>query len=572
MGAPIVGLVLAAGAGRRYGGPKILVPEFLEAAVAALRGAGVAEIGIVTGAARPPMPAGARELHCKGWESGMGASLRCGLESLPPETGRVVVHVVDCPDIGPSVTERVLGHDPKTPARAVFNGRPGHPVVIPAALVPEILAALDASAGANDFLRTNGVALVECSDLASGQDIDFPPASLTPSRQAIMKEILSEIADWPEPFAVATVVETWSSSPRSPGAAMAVDARGRVVGSVSGGCVEGDLYTRCEEVLETGHPQLAAYGLADDDAFTIGLTCGGTVRVFVRRVDPQSEGIQALCDRTSQGLPTAVATVVEGGHVGSELVIGERLISGTTGSGPLDEAITHGAQGLLEQGRSTILRLGADGQRRREDLAVFVESYRPPPRMIVFGATDFAAATATVGKFLGYRVTLCDARPVFATPARFPQADEVVIRWPHEYLAETEVDSRTAICVLTHDPKFDLPLLERALRTSAGFIGVMGSRRTHEERTSQLRARGVGDHELARLSSPVGLDLGARTPEETAVSIAAELIARRWGGTGLPLGALDTPIHHDSSPTPKPKAPLGRILASFDGVLAAPMS
>jgi xanthine dehydrogenase accessory factor len=166
---------------------------------------------------------------------------------------------------------------------------------------------------------------------------------------------------------------------------------------------------------------------------------------------------------------------------------------------------------------------------------VFVNSFAPAPRMLVFGAIDFAAAVARVGKFLGYHVTVCDARKVFATASRFPDADEVVVDWPHRFLAGTEVDARTVICVLTHDPKFDVPLLEVALRTPAGYIGAMGSRRTHEDRLGRLREAGLTSAELSRLRSPIGLDLGARTPEETAVSIAAELIQLRWGGTGQAL-------------------------------------
>jgi xanthine dehydrogenase accessory factor len=164
--------------------------------------------------------------------------------------------------------------------------------------------------------------------------------------------------------------------------------------------------------------------------------------------------------------------------------------------------------------------------------------------MLVFGAIDFAAAVARAGKFLGYRVTVCDARQIFATPARFPEADEVVVDWPHRYLARTPVDERTVICVLTHDPKFDVPLLEVALRTPAGYIGAMGSRRTHEDRLARLREAGLSTAELARLRSPIGLDLGARTPEETAVSVAAELIQLRWGGSGRPLTATSGRIHH----------------------------
>jgi xanthine dehydrogenase accessory factor len=165
--------------------------------------------------------------------------------------------------------------------------------------------------------------------------------------------------------------------------------------------------------------------------------------------------------------------------------------------------------------------------------------------MLVFGAIDFAAAVARIGRYLGYRVTVCDARPVFATEKRFPDADEVVCEWPHEYLARTKVDERTVITVLTHDPKFDVPLLEVALRTPAAYVGAMGSRRTHDDRIARLRENGMTDADLARLRSPIGLDLGARTPEETAVSIAAEIISLRWGGTGRPLGETSGEIHRE---------------------------
>jgi xanthine dehydrogenase accessory factor len=177
---------------------------------------------------------------------------------------------------------------------------------------------------------------------------------------------------------------------------------------------------------------------------------------------------------------------------------------------------------------------------------VFVQSYAPPPRMLVFGAIDFAAAVARVGKFLGFHVTVCDARPVFATENRFPGVDEVVVDWPHRYLARTTINARTVICVLTHDPKFDVPLLQVALRTPAAYVGAMGSRRTNDERLKRLREAGVTEDELARLHAPLGLDIGARTPEETAVSIVAEIIQHRWGGTGQPLNSLDGPIHHDA--------------------------
>jgi xanthine dehydrogenase accessory factor len=178
-----------------------------------------------------------------------------------------------------------------------------------------------------------------------------------------------------------------------------------------------------------------------------------------------------------------------------------------------------------------------------EAVTVFVEAFAPPPRMLVFGAIDYATALVSMGRFLGYRVTVCDARPVFATARRFPAADEVVCEWPSRYLARVPVDRRTVICVLTHDPKFDVPVLRLALRSPAGYVGAMGSRRTHEDRLRRLREDGLTDAELARLRSPIGLDLGGRTPEETAVAIAAEIIQTAWGGSGAPLGRAEGRIH-----------------------------
>ena len=205
------------------------------------------------------------------------------------------------------------------------------------------------------------------------------------------------------------------------------------------------------------------------------------------------------------------------------------------------------ALGLLEHGTNSLVHLGRDGERRKEDVAVFVESFASPPRMLIFGAIDFAAALARLGSFMGYHVTVCDARSLFATEARFPEADEVVVDWPHKYLAKVDVDSRTVICVLTHDPKFDVPVLEEALKTDAAYIGVMGSRRTHADRHQRLREQGITEKQLLRLSSPIGLDLGARTPEETAISIGAEIVAQRAGATGRPLSELTTSIHRPTS-------------------------
>lgn len=243
--------------------------------------------------------------------------------------------------------------------------------------------------------------------------------------------------------------------------------------------------------------------------------------------------------------PVAVATVVDGPGRGGKLLVTPEEHIGTAGNPDLDRAVVEAARGLLEGGRTEMVHLGPRGQRRMDEVSIFIQSFAPPPRMYVFGAIDFASAVARIGKFLGYRVTVCDARPVFATRERFPTADEVVVAWPDEFIKSAPVDRRTVICVLTHDPKFDVPVLEVALRLpELDYIGVMGSRRTHHDRVRRLREAGLTDKELARLSSPIGLDLGARTPEETAVSIAAEIIARRWGGDGRPLSQTDGRIHH----------------------------
>jgi xanthine dehydrogenase accessory factor len=372
-----------------------------------------------------------------------------------------------------------------------------------------------------------------------------------------VRDILGQIEKWwdaGETFGLATVVRTFHSAPREPGAAMAVSAGGEVTGSVSGGCVEGAVYELAQQVCQTGQPVLQRYGISDDTALSVGLTCGGIIEIFVEPVSKElfpELGDVARAIKDAQ--PVAVATVIAGpGATGARRVIEP----GTDGAGPgaqrgtlaagerLDDAVDDDARGMLAQGLTAVRHYGAHGERRGDDLSVFVQSFAPPPRMLVFGAIDFAAAVARAGKFLGYHVTVCDARAVFATHARFPDADEVVVDWPHRYLARTPVDERTVICVLTHDPKFDVPVLEVALRTPAGYIGAMGSRRTHDDRLARLREAGLSDGELARLRSPIGLDLGARTPEETAVSVAAELIQLRWGGSGRPLTDTAGRIHH----------------------------
>jgi len=355
-----------------------------------------------------------------------------------------------------------------------------------------------------------------------------------------------------ETVGVGTVAATFSSAPRAPGAAMLVGEDGTVTGSVSGGCVEGAVYELAGEVVADRTPVLQRYGVSDDDAFAVGLTCGGIIDVFVEYVNAATmPELGEVIRSVHEGEPVAIATVTQ--HDEDPALLGRRMIvrpdrvTGDLGSERIDHSVTDDARGLLANGRSGMLYYGPDGQRRGEGMAVFVNSFEPRPRMLVFGAIDFAAAMARMGAYLGYEVTVCDARQVFATTTRFPDADEVVVDWPHRYLrAEADagrIGPRTAIMVLTHDPKFDVPLLEVALRLEVGYIGAMGSRRTHDDRMERLREAGLTEPELKRLASPIGLDLGARTPEETAVSIAAELISSRWGGTGRSLSDMDGRIH-----------------------------
>ncbi|MCV7445200.1 XdhC family protein [Mycobacterium paraense] len=376
-----------------------------------------------------------------------------------------------------------------------------------------------------------------------------------------MRDVLAQLVSvWRagDTAGLGTVVRTFRSAPRPAGASMVVAPDGTVAGSVSGGCVEGAVYDVATEVAKTGTPRLERYGVSDGDAFAVGLTCGGIIDVFVEPISRATfPELGAVADDIGENRPVAVATVI--GHPDARWV-GRRIVvrpdptspvAGSLGSTRADAAVADDARGLLAVGRSEVLKYGPDGQRLGDGMEVFVSSFAPRPRMLVFGAIDFAAALAQQGSFLGYRVTVCDARAVFATPVRFPTADHVVVDWPHRYLAAQAqagaVDENTVICVLTHDPKFDVPVLEVALGLPrVGYIGAMGSRRTHDDRMSRLRAAGLTDAQLARLSSPIGLDLGARTPEETAVSIAADIIAKRWGGGGRPLTETTGRIHHDA--------------------------
>jgi xanthine dehydrogenase accessory factor len=358
-----------------------------------------------------------------------------------------------------------------------------------------------------------------------------------------MRDLLDDIARWRsggKRVALARVVGVDGSGPRDPGAAMAVSEDGEVAGSVSGGCVEGAVVTEALDVLATGRARRATFGYSDDEAFAVGLTCGGTVHLFVEPLP------DAVADAVAAGSPVVVASVVAGPDAGSHLVVrADGAPIGTLGNDDLDRVVARDAVGALAAGTTATRHYGPCGEARQDEVEVFIEAFGPPPRMVIFGAVDFTGALARTAKVLGYHVTVCDARSVFATNQRFPMADDVVVDRPERFLAAlgATLGPRDAVCVLTHDHKFDVPAITAALATEVGYIGAMGSRRTHAERLERLRSEGVTDDQLGRLMAPIGLDIGARTPEETAIAVCAEIIALRTGRRVPHLKEGAGPIH-----------------------------
>ncbi len=388
-----------------------------------------------------------------------------------------------------------------------------------------------------------------------------------------MRDVLDVVARWlaaGQRVALGRVVDLEGSGPRDAGAAMAVNDQGEVAGSVSGGCVEGAAVAEALDLLgverpdlgllppgdgsadgaEVGEPRLVTFGYSDDDAFAVGLTCGGTVHLFLEPLDhPGGLGphLGRIGDDLRARRPFAVATVVDGPGLGRSLAVGrDGEVVGTVGDEGRDHAVARDAVGELGVARSGLRHYGSRGEADEAAVTVFIESFAPPSEMLVFGAVDFTAALARVARTLGYRVTVCDAREVFATPERFPEAHEVVVDWPHRLLEAVGhgLGPADAVCVLTHDAKFDVPAIRAALATDVGYIGLMGSRRTHDRRRARLADEGVTDPaDLVRLHSPIGLDIGARTPEETAVAIVAEIIALRSGRPAPHLRDTAGPIH-----------------------------
>jgi xanthine dehydrogenase accessory factor len=311
-----------------------------------------------------------------------------------------------------------------------------------------------------------------------------------------MREVLGELNEWTEAgedIALATVVETWGSSPRPLGSKMVVTRSGKMAGSVSNGCIEGAVFEEAQKVLKSREPKIAAFGVADDVAFEVGLACGGHIEVFIEPLAPVHKRLIAMLETNE---PATLRT---------NLVTGDtELVEGTPP--------------------------GVELARRDGDW--FTEPFRRPARLIIIGAIHIAIPLHRLAKLMGYRITVVDARAKFATKERFPEADELIVAWPDEAIAGLSIDRSSYIVILTHDPKFDLPALRAVLTKDAGYIGAIGSRKTNQNRFDALRAEGFTEGQLSRVHGPIGLDLGGRGAEETALGILAEITAVRFGGSG----------------------------------------
>src|SRR4051812_42296316 len=344
------------------------------------------------------------------------------------------------------------------------------------------------------------------------------------------------------------LVEVEGSSPLDVGASMYVDDRGGIEGSITGGCVEGAVAAAAMEMLETegAEPQLVTYGISDELAGTVGLMCGGIVHIFIHELQPEAHeaglaDLQSTVDHTPPGL----VTPIDGPLAGAKLFVDAERQIGSLGCGELlDRNAAREAQGLLVEGRSAMRDFGSDGASLGSGLRVYNSIQAEPPRMVVFGAIDFSSALAPLAKGLGYRVTIADPRSAFLASRRFSAAAETEVGWPDAVLEGVELGPRDAVLIFTHDPKLDVPAVQAALKTGAGYIGALGSRNTTADRNRRLADVGVTEDEIERIFAPCGLDIGASTVEETAVAVLAEIIAHRAGRHGMPLREAEGPIRH----------------------------
>lgn len=342
--------------------------------------------------------------------------------------------------------------------------------------------------------------------------------------------------------AMATLIATEGSAPLPPGALMLIDDRCRIEGSITGGCVEGALADEAVRLLSGGEARLLTYGITDSQAMNVGLMCGGTVRVLLSEITDVSP-LKQIVSSAEAGEPVALATVLDGPDAGAQMAIGGSACTGTLGPDLLDRNIRREGRGYLAKGHSAVRRYGREGQTIGDDISVWIQSFASQPKMIIFGATDFSAALAKTAATVGYAVTIVDARPAFLEAHRYSEHAQTVVAWPQAFLKGTQLGPRDAVLVFTHDPKFDEPALLGTLATEAGYIGALGSRRAALERNARLLEAGASTADIRRIHAPCGLDIGARTPSETALSILAEIIAAGTGRTGGPLQESEEPIH-----------------------------
>lgn len=360
-----------------------------------------------------------------------------------------------------------------------------------------------------------------------------------------MKEILPDLDRWQgegEEVALATLVQVRGSAPRPPGARLALTRGGKMAGSVSGGCVENDVFEHALKVLDSGQPMIATYGISDELGFEVGLSCGGSIDVLIEpfAID---KSWAALRQAVEGQRPAAFAIgLTPASLLGRKLAAWDEDDPAGSIDSDLDDKVAVEGRRLLLEGGTRVLSLPWRGK----EATIYVEAFSPPPRLFIVGATHTAIPLCRMAKQLGFRVNIIDARSLFATRERFPEADEVVRGWPDDVLDEATLDAHSYVVILTHDPKFDHPSLVRALRSRARYIGAMGSRGTHAQRKAQLRQQGFSDADLARIRAPIGLDIGARSPEEIAMAILAEVLAVRYGRGGRPLSEGKAAAHATS--------------------------
>jgi len=372
---------------------------------------------------------------------------------------------------------------------------------------------------------------------------------VVPSSQAIASEWLAA----GRRVVAATLIERIGSAPLDPGAEMLVSDDGRIEGTVTGGCVEGALAQEAQAILGGEPARVSTYGISDEEAAGVGLMCGGTVRVFVHEISADAAPVlDAVRGELEAGRPVALATLLDGERAGAKLAVTESGVVGSLGvTELLDRSVARDARGFLDEGVSRVRRYGGGGEVMGDELGVYIQAFATRPKMIIFGAIDFSVAVARLAREVGYEVTICDARKAFASSPRFSSVAEVVIDWPDRFMEGRTLGPRDVVLVFTHDRKFDEPALTAALASGAGYVGALGSRRTHEQRRERLLEAGLSAEEIDRIHAPCGLDLGARTPEETAVSILAEVIAARTGRSGESLSRTEGPIHPpEREPTP----------------------